>query len=93
MNDHVEDTQNTHNKLVELEDCSRRNNIKIDRVKEDSKETWEESERRVHSMLKEVLDLKNMEIERVHRTVGRNKALKKLRKNNLFESQNHPPQG
>ena len=39
MNDHVEDTQNTHNKLVELEDCSRRNNIKIDRVKEDSKET------------------------------------------------------
>ena len=44
-------------------------------------------------MLKEVLDLENVEIERVHRTVGRNKALKKLRKNNLFESQNHPPQG
>ena len=30
------------NKLVELEDRSRRNNIRIDGIKEHNKESWEE---------------------------------------------------
>ena len=30
LNDYIEDAENIHNKLVELEDRSRRNNIKID---------------------------------------------------------------
>ena len=54
MNDYyTEDAENIHNKLVELEDRSRRNNI---RIKEHNKERWDECERRVHSMLKERLD-------------------------------------
>ena len=67
MNDYIEDAGNIHNKLVELEDHSRRNNIRIDGIKEHSKESWEECERRVHSMLKERLGIENVEIEREHR--------------------------
>ena len=67
MNDYIEDAENIHNKLVELEDRSRRNNIRIDGIKEHNKESWEECERRVHSMLKERLDIENVEIERAHR--------------------------
>ena len=67
MNDYMEDAENIHNKLVELEDPSRRNKIRIARIKEHNKESWEECERRVHSMLKERLDIENVEIERAHR--------------------------
>ena len=59
MNDYIEDAKNIHNKLVELEDPSRRNNIRIDGIKEHNKESWEEYERRVHSMLKERLNIEN----------------------------------
>lgn len=52
MKDYARDTENIHNKLVELEDCSRRNNIRFDGLKEDSKESWEECGRRVLSLLK-----------------------------------------
>ena len=48
----------------------RRNNIRIDAVKKDRKETWKECESGVYSMLKERLDIKNLEIECAHR-VGR----------------------
>ena len=34
MNDYIKDAENIQNKLVELEDRSRRNNIRIDGVKE-----------------------------------------------------------
>ena len=67
MNDYIEDAENIHNKLVELENRSRRNNIRIDGIKEHNKESWEECERSVHSMLKERLDIENVEIERAHR--------------------------
>ena len=52
MKDYARDTENIHNKLVELEDCSGRNNIRFDGLKEDSKESWEECGRRVLSLLK-----------------------------------------
>ena len=42
------------------------NNIRINGIKEDSKESEEEYEKRVHSMLKERLEIQNMEIERAH---------------------------
>ena len=60
MNDYMEDAENIHNKLVELEDPSRRNKIRIARIKEHNKESWEECERRVHLMLKERLDIENV---------------------------------
>ena len=68
----MEDAENIHNKLVELEDRSRRNKIRIDGIKEHNKESWEEGERRIHSMLKERLDIENVEIERAHRTGRKN---------------------
>ena len=67
MNDYIEEAENIHNKLVELEDRSRRNNISIEGIKEHNIESREECERRIHSMLKERLDIENMEIERAHR--------------------------
>ena len=67
MNDYIEDAENIHNKLMELEDRSRRNNIRIDGIKEHNKENWEECERRIHSTLKERLDIENVEIERAYR--------------------------
>ena len=48
MKDYIEDAENIHNKLVELEDRLRRNNIRIDGIKEHNKESREECERRVH---------------------------------------------
>ena len=50
MNDYIEDAENIHNKLVELEDRSRQNNVRIDGIMEDNKESWEECERKVHSL-------------------------------------------
>ena len=64
MNDYIEDAENIHNKLVELEDHSRQNDIKIDGIKKHNKESWEEC---LHSMLKESLDIENVGIERGHR--------------------------
>ena len=46
VNDRTENAENIHKKLVEVEDCSRRNNIRIDQVKENSKESWEGCETR-----------------------------------------------
>ena len=50
MNNYIEDVENIHNKLVELEDL-RGNNIRIHRIKEHNKESWIECERKVYSML------------------------------------------
>ena len=73
MNDYIEEAENIHNKLVELEDRSRRNNIRTDGIKEHNKESWEECEKRIHSMLKERLDIENVEIERAHRAVRKSR--------------------
>ena len=67
MNDYIKDAENIQNKLVELEDRSTRNNIRIDGIKKHNKESWEECERGVHLMLKERLDMENVEIERARR--------------------------
>ena len=56
------------NKLVELEDRSRRNNIRIDGIEEDENETWESCEDKVQQLIKENLGIEsNVEIERCHR--------------------------
>ena len=57
------------NKPVDLENCSRRNNLRVNRIKEAKNETWEECEERVNCFLEEKLDTENGEIwiERAHR--------------------------
>ena len=65
---------NIENKLVDLEDRSRRNNLRINRKKERKNETWEECEERMNCFLEEKLDIDTSEIwiERAHR-VGKKK--------------------
>ena len=65
--------ENICNKLVKLEDCPRRNNIRINGVNENSKESGEEYEKKVHLMLKERLEIQNAEIERVKRVERKTK--------------------
>ena len=62
------------NKLVDLEDRSRRNNLRINEIKEGKNETWEECEKRINCFLREKLDMDTDEIwiERAHR-VGEKK--------------------
>ena len=62
------------NKLVNLEDRSRKNNLRMNGIKEGKNETWEECEERVNCFLKEKLDMDTGEIwiERAHR-VGEKK--------------------
>ena len=62
------------NKLVDLEDRSRRKNLRINGIKEGKNETWEECEERVNCFLEEKLDIDTREIwiERAHR-VGEKK--------------------
>ena len=57
------------NKLVDLEDRSRRNNLRINGIKEGKNETWEEFEERVNCFLEEKLNIDTSEIwiERAHR--------------------------
>ena len=57
------------NKLVGLEDRSRRKNLRINGIKEGKNETWEECEERVNCFLEEKLDMDTSEIwiERAHR--------------------------
>ncbi|XP_065682393.1 uncharacterized protein LOC136095582 [Hydra vulgaris] len=56
---------NIKKKLREMEDRSRRNNFRIDGVKEKS---WEETESKVKKLFEDYLDVKNVKIERAHRT-------------------------
>ena len=57
------------NKLVDLEDRSRRNNLRINGIKEGKYETWEECEEKVNCFLEEKLDIDTSEIwiEHAHR--------------------------
>ena len=66
--DYVNDSlADIRNKLTELENRSRRNNIRIDGIAEEPGETWEECERKVHRLLSEELDMNDIVIERANR--------------------------
>ena len=68
------------NKLVDLDDRSRRNNLRINGIKERKNETWEECEERVNCFLKEKLDIDTSDIwnERTHR-IGEKKLVRRDR--------------
>ncbi|XP_065667934.1 uncharacterized protein LOC136088184 [Hydra vulgaris] len=51
-----------------LEDRSRRNNLRIDGIDENGQESWGNSEEKVYAFFWQNLGLKNIEIERAHRT-------------------------
>ena len=59
----------TKKKLADLEDHSRRNNLRFDGFKEETNERWEESENIVTDFVKEKLDIEeDIFIKRAHRT-------------------------
>ncbi|XP_065642142.1 uncharacterized protein LOC136073830 [Hydra vulgaris] len=56
-------------KLAELEDRSRRNNLRFNGIQESENETWEESEKKIHELLNSRLGINNnIIIERAHKT-------------------------
>ncbi|XP_065642948.1 uncharacterized protein LOC136074543 [Hydra vulgaris] len=65
---HNSDDHKIKSKLREMEDRSRRNNLKVDGIKENEGETWIESELKVSKVFEEHLGLTNIRIERAHRT-------------------------
>ena len=58
-----------HRKLVDLEDRSRRNNLRILGIKEEPRESWEECEDKIYDLLEEKLemDTSNITIELAYR--------------------------
>ena len=60
--------EDVSSKLIELEDRSRRNNLRIDGIEEVPNETWEECEESVQEIIREKLGInENIEIDRCHR--------------------------
>ena len=58
----------TERKIVELEDRSRRNNLRIDGITEKENETWDECEQEIQSLIKDKLRIaENIIIEQAHR--------------------------
>ena len=64
---HKETLDELNEKLRVMEDRSRRTNLRIDGVKEMEKESWSDCEKKVKDILKNKLNLENVEIERAHR--------------------------
>ena len=56
-----------YDKLIDLEDRSRRNNLRISGISESKYETWEKCEEKVDEVFREKLGLDNIHIERAHR--------------------------
>ena len=55
-------------KLIELEDRSRRNNLRFDGLTEDPNETWDDCEQKVQDVLLNNLNIEgNIEIDQCHR--------------------------
>ena len=79
MNDSLTEIRN---KLTDLEDRSKRNNIQIDGIAEEPGKTWEECKRKAQRSLSEELDKNDVVIERAHRVKAysyENKNSNKLR--------------
>ncbi|XP_065680257.1 uncharacterized protein LOC136094387 [Hydra vulgaris] len=68
-----------NSKLREIEDRLRRNNIRVERVKEDDNENWLESELKVKKIFDEYLGIKGVKIDRAPRAskedIKKNRAI------------------
>ena len=54
-------------KISEMEDRSRRNNIRVHRETEEKGETWEACENKVLEILRDNIEIQDVTIERAHR--------------------------
>ena len=79
------DPEYVHNKLVDLEDRSRRNNLRIDGIKEKVRESWQDCEAEVEKLFREKLDIEDkIIIERAQK--AKNKKQKTAKKINQGQS-------
>ena len=60
------------NQLRILEDRNRRNNLRIDGIAESENESWEECEEKIKKVLKQEMNINNVNIERAHRMGKKN---------------------
>ena len=63
----IDDHKNFHVKVRDLEDRSRRNNLRFDGLPQAQGEAWNGSEAKIKKVIKEKLGIQNAEIERAHR--------------------------
>ena len=61
-------------KLRDMEDRSRRDDLRIDGLKEVENETWQQTEQILKSMIQEKLEIEDVNIERAHRVGNTNNA-------------------
>ena len=53
--------------MRDLEDRSRRGNLRVEGLKEISNENWDQTEEILQQMIRDVLELEGINIERAHR--------------------------
>ena len=66
------DLTHIRQKVIKLEDRSRRNNLRIDGIPESYKETWDDCDNKVQDLFDNKLGIGNVVIERVHRVFSTN---------------------
>ena len=73
INELWKDNNQLCERLRDLEDRSRRDNLRIDGIAELENETWEQTEEILHNLFKEKLELENISVERAHRVGNKGK--------------------
>ena len=65
----------TDAKLIDLQDHSRRNNLRCEGIKQPENKSWEDCENKIYDLLENKLEMaiENVAIERAHRTRKKNK--------------------
>ena len=77
INELWKDNDQLCERLRDLEDRSRRDNLRIDGIAELENETWEQTEEILHNLFKEKLELENISVEREHRVGNKGKNNKR----------------
>ena len=77
INELWKDNDQLCERLRDLEDRSRRDNLRIDGIAELENETWEQTEEILHNLFKEKLELENISVERAHRVGNKGKTDKR----------------
>ena len=78
------DPECVYNNLADLEDRSRRCNLRLERITEKKGETWERCEQEIQNIFKEKLGLENINIEREYIAQKERRAV--IKKELLFVS-------
>ena len=69
------DPNEVSEKLIEIEDRSRRNNLRIDGLIENKNETWNDCEKKVQEVLRDKLSIQDdIEFDRYHRMGKRTRS-------------------